>query len=153
MQNLWFREKAGLAILFAMAAINSGNDRQKREQKLEKRQDGMLEEETFETKESGSSNCSGDAKSLVPREVVSSQFPSYGFAVPKSTSTTLPSSGKAVEAELMVLKKADHRNLPRIVDVLRKGNKIYIEFGKGTANAVHKNHLCKHSNTKSENVK
>lgn len=44
---------AGLAILFVMAAINSGNDRQKREQKLEKRQDGMLEEETFETKEIG----------------------------------------------------------------------------------------------------
>lgn len=33
---------------------------------------------------------------------------------------------RSVEAELMVLKKADHRNLPRIVDILQKGNKTYI---------------------------
>lgn len=33
---------------------------------------------------------------------------------------------KSVEAELMVLKQADHRNLPRIVDVLHKGGKTYL---------------------------
>lgn len=35
-------------------------------------------------------------------------------------------AGKAVEAELLVLRKADHRNLPRIVDILQKGNRTYI---------------------------
>lgn len=35
-------------------------------------------------------------------------------------------TGKSVEAELLVLQQADHRNLPRIVDVLKKGGKTYL---------------------------
>lgn len=33
---------------------------------------------------------------------------------------------KTVEAELLVLQKADHRNLPRIVDILQKAGRTYI---------------------------